>query len=163
MNGNALGFGNPHKLPGLGIAPWLGRSAVAELGTVSLFLAYDHDRLGVALFATPAHNDGPGHDKAGVKAVFVGTADLRKVVVDVFQDVPEADALGMAHNAHLVQRADQGIKPGLDIAEKILHGAQGCIGIFQEVLAVLFLEVIELFLQQGNAVCLFACKNILNI
>ena len=86
-------LGHAHVLLRLGVAPGLDRAAVAEFRAVAFFLPYDHHRLCVHLLATAAGNNRTGNKHAGVKAVFVLPAHFGKVVVDVFENIAQADTL----------------------------------------------------------------------
>ena len=65
----------------------------------ALFLADDHDHLVDDLVAHPAGEDGAGDEHGRVDVVFALPADLGVVIVDVFQDVLEADALRVPDDA----------------------------------------------------------------
>ena len=130
---DAFGLGNAHVLPGLGVAPGLGGAAVADLGAVVLFLAYDHDGLGVALLAPAAVDDGAGDEHAGIEAVLVLAAHLCEVVVDVFQNVAQGDALGVPDDADLVHGGDGGRELLLHELEEAFDRGELFVGIAQQV------------------------------
>ena len=163
MNRNALGLGHAHELPGLGIAPGLDGTAVAELGAVPLFLTYDHDRLGIPFLAATTDDDRTGNDHAGIQTVLVLSADFGEVVIDVFQNVLETDSLGMPDNTHLVHGRDGRIQTGFHILEEIFQTHQFFIGLFQAVMSSLVCKFVKFLLQQSHTVSMFSCKYILNI
>ncbi len=121
---NVLRLRNLHVVQGLGVAPGLDRTAVAELLPVPLFLADDHDRLIVDLLALTTGNVGAGDEHARVDAVIVLTADLGVVVVHVFEDVFQADALRVPHDAHLVHGCQVAFELLLQKTEQLFQGFQ---------------------------------------
>ncbi len=163
MDGNALGFGHAHVLEGLGVAPGLDRTAVAEFRAVALFLPDDHDRLGIAFFAPAAGDHRAGDDHAGVQTVLVLAAHFREIVVDVFQNVPQADTLGMAHNAHPVHGRDAAFQPSLHIGEQILDSGELSMGVVERTGTGALGEGREPFFQQVRAVLVLARKDVLHV
>ena len=85
---------------------------------MALFLPDNHDELAVLLFALVAGNGGAGNDHAGVYAVLILSADFGKVVVDIFQDVPQAKTLRMAHNAHLFHGRQAAVEQALNFISR---------------------------------------------
>ena len=160
MNGNALGFGHAHVLLRLGVAPGLHRAAVAELRAVALFLPDDHDGLGIGFFAAPPGDDGPGDEHAGVEAVLVLPPDFREVVVDVLQDITQADTLRVTHDAHLVHGGNAAFKAAFHIGEKVLDRGQLCVGVFNVPSPHAGRKGGELFFQQLGVVFVLAGENV---
>ena len=163
VDGNALGFGHAHVLEGLGVAPGLDRAAVAEFRAVAFLLADDHDRLGVNLFAPAAGDHRAGDEHAGVQAVLVLAAHFSEVVVDVFQDVAQADTLRMTHDAHPVHGRDAAFQTALHIGEQILDRGQFRIGIVERAGAGAFGESREPLFQQVRVVLVLARENVLHV
>jgi hypothetical protein len=163
VDGDVLGFGDLHVVQGLGVAPRLDRTAVAELLTVPLFLADDHDRLVVDLLATLAGDVGPGDEHARIDAVIVLTADLGVVVVDVFKDVFQADALRMSHDAHLVHGRQLAFELLLQKTEQLLQGFQLPDGFLLGQARLAGDVFAELGLQHDDVGIFIGAKNIKNV
>ena len=163
VDGDAFGFGHTHVLEGLGVAPGLDRTAVAEFRAVALFLPDDHHRLGVGLLAPAAGDHRAGDEHAGVQTVLVLAAHFREVVVDVFQNVAQADALGVAHDAHPVHGHDAVFQPALHIGEQILDRGQLRIGIVERAGTGAFGEGREPLFQQVRVVLVLARENVLHV
>ena len=163
VDGDALGFGHAHILLGLGVAPGLYRTAVAELRAVALFLTDNHNRLGIGLLAPAAGNHRAGNEHAGVQAVFVLAAHLGKVVVDVFKNVAQADALGVAHNAHPIHGGNARFQAAFHIAKEVFHRGQLGKGVLQLAGAGAGLKSREFFFQQLGIVPVLADKDVCQI
>jgi len=101
--------------------PRLDGPAVAELLAVALFLPDDHDRLVHGLLAHAPGDGGPRDDDARIDAPLVLAAYLGVVVVDVLQDVLEADALGMADDAHAIHGAKLLVQLALEQRKKLFQ------------------------------------------
>ncbi len=124
VNGNVFCFGHLHVVQGIGVAPGLHGASVAEFLSVPLFLPDDHDRLMMHALAGAARDIGAGDDHARVDGVFVLPADLGIVVVDVLEDVLEADTLRMAYDPHLVHRGELVVELVLEKDEKVFQRGQ---------------------------------------
>ena len=163
VDGDAFGLGHTHVLQGLGVAPGLHGAAVAELGAVALFLADDHDGLGVHLLAAAAGDDRTGDEHAGVEAVLVLAAHFGEVVVDVLQDVTQADTLGMAHDAHAVHGRDELFQAFFHEDEKVFQGNDLGMGILDLAVAHTGGELGQLLVQQADAVLVLAGEDVARI
>ena len=160
MNGNTFCFSHAHELAGLGVAPGFDRTTVAEFGSVPFFLAYDHDGLRVAFFAAAPDDDRAGNEHARIEAVLILAADFREIVVDVFEDILEADALGMADDTHLLH-GRQGLGEAiLDVLEEVLQRGFLGIRVLQKSPVGFIRELVELFLQQFDAVGVLAEEDV---
>ena len=65
-----------------------------------LFLPDDHDRLGVDLVFDAADNLGFGRHHGGIDVDIFLAAQLGIILIDIFQDILEGEALRAADNAH---------------------------------------------------------------
>ena len=95
--------------------------------------------------------------------MLVLSPDFGEVVVDVFQDVPQTDALRVAHDAHLVHGSNVAFKAALHIAEQVFNRGQLRIGVFNFPCTGACRERGELFFQQLRIVFVLAGKNVHHI
>ncbi len=79
---------------------------------MSLFLPDHHDHLINDLVAYPSGEIGPRNEHARINVELAASTDLGVIVIDIFQNVLEADTLGMTHDAHPVH----GRKAGVELA-----------------------------------------------
>ena len=91
---------------------------------MALFLPDDHDHLIDDLFAHPAGENRARDEHGRIDVVFAPSADLGIVVVDVFQNVLEADALRMADDAHPVHGRQGNIQLALGKIEQVFQPRQ---------------------------------------
>ena len=84
-------------------------------------MSNDHHGLVVNLLAATPGDVGAGNEHGRIVGMFVLTAYFRIVVVDVFQNIAQADPLGMTDDAHLVHGGQFVFKLAFDEKEKIFQ------------------------------------------
>ena len=104
-----------------------------------------------------------GDEHAGVEAVLVLAAHFGEVVVDVLQDVTQADALGMAHDAHAVHGRDELFQAFFHKDEKVFQGNDLGMGILDLAVAHTIGELGQLLVQQADAVLVLAGEDVARI
>ena len=163
MDRDAFGLGHAHVVLGLGIAPRLGRTAVAELFAVALFVADDEHGLMIDIAITLTGNVSTGNDHGRVVSMLALTAYLSVIVVDVFKDVTKTDALGVTHDAHLVHGGELIFKLAFHEEEEILQGGHLSLGLSGRAVLKASAGFAEAGLQRGDIFLMLAGEDILDI
>ena len=127
------------------------------------FLANDHYRLVVQGFAAAPGNIGAGNQHAGVNAFVVLPPNFRVIVIDVFKDVAQADALGVAYNPHFVHRAELLVELVLHEGEQLLQRGYGGMSLPRIHVGHSGLEIVQPYLKHAHCFILFAVKNIFDV
>ena len=163
MDGNALGFGYLHVVQGLGVAPGFGRAAVAEFLAVAFFVPDDQHRLVEDLFAPASGDIGPGYEHGRVVGVLILTADFRVIVVHVFQNIAQTDALRVTHDAHFVHGGQPIFQLALHEKEQILQRAQSLFRVGHRAVLYAPLQFRQTLVQKADILLVLARENIAHV
>ena len=163
VDGNALGFGYLHVVQGLGVAPGFGRAAVAEFLAVAFFVPDDQHRLVEDLFAPASGDIGPGYEHGRVVGVLVLTADFRVIVVHVFQNIAQTDALRVTHDAHFVHGGQPIFQLALHEKEQILQRAQSLFRVGHRAVLYAPLQFRQTLVQKADIHLVLARENIAHV
>ena len=95
--------------------------------------------------------------------MLVLSAHLGEVVVDVFEDVPQADALRMADDAYPVHGRDLVFEAPFHIGEQVLHRGEFGKGIVQGAFGHAGLKAVQPFAQEVRVVRVLAREDVLHV